>query len=124
MQQKTATGPPVHGGDIIATARRMNCPVTDLLDMSGNLSPLGPDPELLDFLSSRLSEIGFLPETASDELRSVFAARHNRKASEVLAGSGTTEFIFSIPPTIAPKRALIIAPTYSDYRKACEMAGI
>lgn len=125
MQQSISTTEPTfHGGDIIATARNLRCRITDLLDMSGNLSPLGPDPALLEFLAGHLEEIGFLPESASLELRSAFAARHKRQLSEVLAGSGTTEFIFSLPQAVAPKRALILAPSYSDYLKACRMAGV
>lgn len=125
-KQKPKLSPPptVHGGDIIATARSLGCGIADLMDMSGNLSPLGPDPLLLEFLGNHLNEIGFLPEAASNELRSVFATRYNRKTADVLAGSGTTEFIFSIPQAVAPERALVIAPTYSDYQKACRMAGV
>lgn len=124
MQQKSLSIPVIHGGDIISTARSLRCQVTDLMDMSGNLTPLGPDRLLLDFLAEHLEEIGFMPEMASEELRICFAALHNRKASEVLAGSGTTEFIFSIPQVVAPRRALIAAPSYADYQAACRMAGI
>lgn len=114
----------IHGGDIIATARNLQCRISDLTDMSGNLTPLGPDPLLLDFLAGHLEEVGFLPETGSKELCSEFASRHSRKVTEVLAGSGTTEFIFSIPQVVVPRRALIIAPTYSDYQASCRLTGI
>ena len=92
--------------------------------MSSNLSPLGVVPGLLELLADRLPEIAFLPETASETLVELFAARHNLQSSQVLAGNGTTEFIYGVPASLGLKKALIVEPTYSDYRRASEWAGM
>jgi len=113
-----------HGGDVIATARRLGKAPAELIDMSGNLNPLGPDAALLEHLHGRLAEIAFLPETDSAGLRKAFAAQCGRAADKVMAGSGTTEFIFAIPASLPVERALIVAPTYGDYLTACRWAGI
>jgi len=113
-----------HGGNIIATARELGCTVTDLVDMSSNLMPLAMDAGLRQTLIDRLAEIGFLPETASETLRDLFAARHCRTSAEVLVGNGTTDFIFAVPAAAGRKRALIVNPTYNDYRLACAWAGV
>jgi len=113
-----------HGGNILSTAKKLGCRATDLVDMSGNLTPLGPVPGLAEFLVARLPEIGFLPETASETLVELFAAKHNMQPAQVLAGNGTTEFIYGVPASLGRKKALIVEPTYSDYRRACQWAGM
>ncbi len=113
-----------HGGNIIAIARELGCPVHDLVDMSSNLMPLAMDQGLRAALIAHLDEIAYLPETASDSLRALFAARHGRAAAEVQVGNGTTDFIFAIPAAAGRRQALIVNPTYNDYRLACSWAGV
>ncbi|MEJ2032338.1 MAG: aminotransferase class I/II-fold pyridoxal phosphate-dependent enzyme [Deltaproteobacteria bacterium] len=114
----------IHGGDIVATARKLGCRIADLIDMSSNLTPLGMAPGLRELLTERIEEVGFLPEAGSETLRQLFAASWSRSPEEVLAGNGTTEFIFAAPVALRPRRALIVNPTYSDYRLACEWADL
>ncbi|MEW6220348.1 MAG: aminotransferase class I/II-fold pyridoxal phosphate-dependent enzyme [Thermodesulfobacteriota bacterium] len=112
-----------HGGDILATARRLGCRVDELVDLSSNLSPLGPPPDLLLHLAGHLPQIACLPETGSETLQAAFAQAHGLPAEAVLVGSGTTEFIFALPAALGRGRTLVIGPTYSDYALASEWAG-
>jgi len=113
-----------HGGDIISMAKQLNCRVADLIDMSSNLTPLGMVPGLREVLVERLEEISCLPESNSETLTGIFAEKYGLKTGQVLAGNGTTEFIYAIPGGIPCKRALIVTPTYGDYRLASEWAGL
>ncbi|MDG4476246.1 pyridoxal phosphate-dependent aminotransferase [Thiovibrio frasassiensis] len=113
-----------HGGDILSMARRLGCGVGELVDLSSNLSPLGMVPGLREVLVERLPEIGFLPESGSETLVNLFAGKYGCRPEQVLAGNGTTEFIYAVPASAGCRRALIVAPTYGDYRPACEWAGI
>jgi len=114
----------VHGGNIIATAKQLGCRISDLIDMSSNLSPFAPAPDLLETLRARLDEIAYLPETNSESLCALYAARYNLERSQVLAGNGTTEYIFSIPTATGAQRGIIVTPTYSDYHLASTRAGL
>ena len=40
------------------------------------------------------------------------------------AGNGTTDFIYDLPTMAKFKKAIIVNPTYSDYRLACDYAGL
>ena len=113
-----------HGGNIIAVAAELGCPVEDLLDMSSNLMPLPMVTGLRETIMARLDEIAFLPETESQTLRDLFAAQHHRASNEVLVGNGTTDFIFAAPAMNGLKKAIIVTPTYNDYRLACGWAGL
>ncbi|MBU0967727.1 MAG: aminotransferase class I/II-fold pyridoxal phosphate-dependent enzyme [Proteobacteria bacterium] len=114
----------VHGGNIVAMARALGCEVKDLIDMSSNLTPLAMVPGLREVLVQGIEEIAFLPETESENLRQIFARKFNLQEEEVLVGNGTTEFIFALPHLFAGSRAIIVNPTYSDYRVACSWAKI
>jgi len=113
-----------HGGNIIATAKQLSCRISDLIDMSSNLSPFAPTPDLIETLHGRLDEIAYLPETDSESLCALYAARHDLTRNQVLAGNGTTEYIFSIPTVAGVKRGVIVNPTYSDYHLASARAGL
>ena len=113
-----------HGGNILAMAKKTGCAVNELIDMSSNLTPLGMPPGLKDVLIEHLDEAQYLPETGSETLREVFAGKYNLNKDEILAGNGTTEFIYAIPEAFQVDRGVIVNPTYGDYEPACEWAGI
>jgi len=114
----------VHGGNILATARKLGRSVDQLIDMSSNLSPFGMADGLRQVLTDRLDEIGYLPESGSETLCGLFADKYSIKPGMVLAGNGTTEFIYGVPATAGLHRAVIIQPTYGDYEPACQWADV
>ncbi|MEW6594197.1 MAG: aminotransferase class I/II-fold pyridoxal phosphate-dependent enzyme [Thermodesulfobacteriota bacterium] len=114
----------VHGGNILATAKALGCAVSDLIDLSSNLTPFGTMPGLEAALVAGLAEIRFLPESGSESLCALFAEKKGIAASQVLAGNGTTEFIYAVPAAFGCQRAIIINPTYADYATACQWAGV
>jgi threonine-phosphate decarboxylase len=113
-----------HGGNIYQVAKALGCSPREILDMSSNVSPLGMPAGLNATLEKGLGEIVSLPEVDSGRLRASFAASVGLGADQVLAGNGTTEFIYVIPPALKAKKALIVGPTYSDYADACRAFGI
>ena len=113
-----------HGGNIYNLARRHGCSPSEIIDMSSNMNPLGPPGGLLRFLKENVHKINALPEVDAGSAVNAFAAEWGIDTSRVLAGNGTTQFIFSIPQAIKSKKALIVGPTYSDYADACKMHGV
>jgi threonine-phosphate decarboxylase len=113
-----------HGGNIYDIAHRLGCEPSEIIDMSSNVNPLGPPPGLVSFLKKNLNVITALPEVDSDIVVQSFAERHGVDPAIVLAGNGSTQFIYSIPLCLSTKRAMILGPTYSDYADACSMHNI
>ncbi len=110
-----------HGGNIYDLARRLGVSSNDIIDMSSNLNPLGPPPGLVDFLEKNLADITALPEVDAGELIKAFAKEHDIGPEKVLAGQGTTQFIYSLPRALETKKALILGPTYADYEDSLKM---
>jgi threonine-phosphate decarboxylase len=113
-----------HGGNIYEMAKALGCSPWEILDMSSNVSPIGMVPGLKAILEKGWAEIISLPEVDSRSLRACFAASFGLAEDQVLAGNGTTEFIYTIPLALKVKKALIVGPTYSDYADACRAYGI
>ncbi|MCP4344465.1 MAG: pyridoxal phosphate-dependent class II aminotransferase [Desulfobacterales bacterium] len=113
-----------HGGNIFDLAQKLGCAPSDIIDMSSNVNPLGPPPKLLNFLVEKISSVTTLPEVEAKKAISAFAGRYSVDPKVVLAGNGTTQFIYSLPLALKTENALIIGPTYADYEDACKMHNI
>jgi threonine-phosphate decarboxylase len=113
-----------HGGNIYALARQLNCDPADIVDMSSNINPLGMPPGLLDDLKAHLDLVGLLPEVDSRAVVENMAGLLDVDPQRLLAGNGTTQYIYSACPALKSKRVLILGPTYADYADACHMHGI
>jgi len=113
-----------HGGNIYDVARQLNCRLADIVDMSSNINPLGPPPGLLQYLKDNLDSITRLPEVDAEVTVKRFGSFIGVDSNRLLAGNGTTQFIYSIPRILKTRKALIIGPTYADYGDACRLRGI
>lgn len=113
-----------HGGNIHEVAERLGCDASEIIDMSSNLNPLGPPEGLKAHLASKMDTIIALPEVDSKRITQAVANQYGVSPECVLAGNGTTQFIYAIPRAIGVKRALIVGPAYADYASACQMHGV
>jgi threonine-phosphate decarboxylase len=113
-----------HGGNKSELARQLGCPVDQIIDMSSNLNPLGPPENIHAIIKEKLSAIHSLPEPDAVSMRKGFARYHGIDPARVIAGNGTTFFIYTIPRALGAKKVVIAGPTYSDYKDACIMHGV
>ncbi len=113
-----------HGGNIHELARELGCDPGDIIDMSSNVNPLGPPEGLVDHLREHLDAITSLPQVDAAGIIRSFAAHHGLPEDRILAGNGTTEFIYALPLALQSRRALILGPTYADYGDACAMHDV
>jgi len=113
-----------HGGNIYALARQLNCNPAEIIDMSSNINPLGMPPGLREDLKTHLDLAGLLPEVDSRTVTESMARLLMVDPHHMLAGSGTTQFIYNACPALNSKRVLILGPTYADYADACRMYGM
>jgi threonine-phosphate decarboxylase len=110
-----------HGGNIYELADEFGCLPSDIIDMSSNINPLGPPAGLMDHLKNHIEVVNALPEADAKASVNAFAERYDIDSKRVLAGNGTTQFVYSLPMALQTTRALIIGPTYADYADGCAM---
>jgi threonine-phosphate decarboxylase len=113
-----------HGGNVTALAERLGCRRDEITDMSSNLNPLGPPPGLEAFLQDSIRAIRSLPQADARDMVLAFSRHHDIDPGRVMAGNGTTWFLYTLPAALASRKVLILGPTYSDYRDGCLMQGV
>ena len=118
-----AGGAPAHGGRREDAARRFGIPREELLDFSASINLLGPSPAVLPALRAASLEIHHYPEERSDTFCRKVAAYLGVFPDEIVPGNGSIEVIYWLAAALRPKRVLIVEPTFSEYRRACEASG-
>ena len=114
-----------HGGTIFAVARELGLQPEGLLDFSASINPLGPPAGVWPAIESAFRRVGHYPDSACTELCASLAVRHGVAPEQVALGNGSTELIHLIPrlERFKGKRALLVAPTFSEYGHGLELAG-
>lgn len=113
-----------HGGNKQQLADRIGCGLEDIIDMSSNLNPLGPPKRIHTFIRENIHLIHALPEPDAAGMSKGFADYHGIDPGCVMAGNGTTFFIYTLPLALGAKKALILGPAYADYEDACAALNV
>ena len=113
-----------HGGNVTALAKRLCCPVEEIVDMSCNLNPLGPPEGFETYIKDNIKEIRSLPEADAMGMIQAFSKAKDIDPSRIAPGNGTTWFIYTLILALKSKKVLICGPAYSDYKDACIMHNV
>lgn len=112
-----------HGGNVFAVARSLGIRPEDILDFSASINPLGPALGVREAVAAAFDRLVHYPETACTELREALAAHHSLSPGQLCVANGSTELIYLLPRLVEGKRALIVAPAFSEYERALTLAG-
>ena len=107
-----------HGGNVFAVARSLGVPPEAILDFSASINPLGPVAGVREAMSAAFSRLVHYPDSDCTELREALAIRHEVKPANICVANGSTELIYLLPRLASGKRALIVAPSFSEYARA------
>ncbi len=113
-----------HGGNVHGLAREMGIDVTTLLDFSANINPLGPPEWLRPLISSEVASLVHYPDPYAGKLVQAIAERYKVPEESVVVANGTTELLYQLPKLLGCAQALIPSPSYIDYTKVMELAGM
>lgn len=111
---------PPHGGDIEAFEKRYGCRP---LDFSVNTNPYGLSPAAREAAIQTLDHADRYPDPHCRALVAALARRNGVAPSAVLVGNGASDAIFRLMRALAPRTALVCAPTFSEYEQACLRMG-
>ena len=105
-----------HGGDIYG-----NPNIT--LDFSVNTNPLGLPDAVRQTLISRVDEFAHYPDPLCHELCAAIAHHEAVPEDWILCGNGAADLIYRLCYAVKPRRALVTAPTFSEYESALTQVG-
>lgn len=105
-----------HGGDIFSHKK------IDL-DYSANLNPLGMPEPVKEALRAHLEDFAHYPDPYCRKLRQDLAEYEDIDRDYILCGNGAADLIVRLCLALKPQKALVCAPTFSEYEKAVIQAG-
>lgn len=112
-----------HGGNINEISKRYDLRPEDVIDFSASINPMGMSHLAKKGITDHLNTVLHYPEQFADTLASEIAKFHDIPERCVLPGNGSTELIYLIPRVFKPRKALMVIPTFSEYRNALELVG-
>lgn len=97
------------------------------LDFSANISPLGVPEGVQRALCAAAASVDRYPDPRCVKLCEALGARHGLSSTQVLCGNGAADLILRLVLAKRPKRALLLAPSFSEYEAAlalvdCELS--
>lgn len=112
-----------HGGNLARAARAYGLTQQEFIDFSASINPLGPSPEVFQALTQSLWRVQHYPDPDWGGLPALLAEHLGVREECLALGNGGAELIFLLPKVLKIKRALIAAPTFSEYATALKAAG-
>lgn len=109
-----------HGGDWAGFTLAHGRPP---LDFSANISPLGVPVGVQAALREAAAQADRYPDPLCRELRAALSKHEGVPAEYILCGNGAADLIFRAVLARRPRRALVTAPTFSEYEAALETVG-
>ena len=109
-----------HGGDLVSAQAAWG---GEVLDFSANLDPLGMPEEVRRAAQEAVEEAVHYPDPLCRALRAAIARRDGTAPEQVLCGNGAADLIFRLAVSERPRRALVTAPTFSEYEEALSTVG-
>ncbi|MBI5787610.1 MAG: threonine-phosphate decarboxylase [Candidatus Schekmanbacteria bacterium] len=109
--------PDLHGGNRRRIMEEYH--LTQLIDFSVNLNPLGPPPQLIEAVCSNINLIEEYPPEKPCRLEEMLAAGCGLFPENILVGNGSTEIIYLIPHLSGSGCGVVVTPAFSEYERAC-----
>ena len=104
-----------HGGDIYG--------YPGVVDFSANINYLGMPQAVKAAATRGVEESVHYPQAAHRQLRHAVAKRYHIEEEQILCGNGAAELIYCLVEALQPKRALVMAPSFSEYEEALDSCG-
>ena len=117
------TRPVFHGSDIEKIIEYYHLDKEDITNFGANVNPLGLSDSVKGTLASHLDVLSSYPDREYTSLREVLSAYCRIPADFILPGNGSSELISLLIDARAPKRTLILGPTYSEYSRELSFSG-
>lgn len=107
-----------HGGNVEEIKRIYGLKENEIIDFSANINPLGISERVKEAMIKGINSIERYPDITYYELKKEISDFEKVALENIVLGNGAAEVIFNVVRGIKPKKALIVAPTFSEYEDA------
>lgn len=111
----------VHGGDIYSYSDRHSG--REVVDFSANINPLGMPENVRKAAIEAVDLCHHYPDPLCRKLRRTLQESEQLPEDWLFCGNGASDVLYRLAKVIKPERALISAPTFSEYETALTLEG-
>ncbi|MGN1266320.1 MAG: pyridoxal phosphate-dependent aminotransferase, partial [Dorea sp.] len=115
--------PEFHGSDLEKIEEYYHIPKEEIVCFSANVNPLGLSESVKKTLSANLDIISTYPDRNYTSLKKAISNYTGVSSEHIVVGNGSTELISLLISQRAPKKALVLGPTYSEYARELSLVG-
>ena len=112
-----------HGSDLEKIEKIYGIKKENIVSFAANVNPLGESGKLKTALSERIDAITKYPDREYTSLRKAIGSYCKCDYNHITVGNGCTELISLFIQITAPKKALLLGPTYSEYERDLRING-
>ncbi len=112
-----------HGSDIEKICSYYHLNKEDIIKFGANVNPLGLSENVKKALAAHIDIFSSYPDRNYTSLRNVISEYCDIPADFILPGNGSSELISLLIEQKAPKKTLILGPTYSEYSRELSFSG-
>ncbi len=104
-----------HGGNAYS--------LKNIIDFSANINPLGTSESVKAAIAANISDIEKYPDPDCTELRKKISVHEAISFEKIICGNGADDLIFRIVHALKPHKALVCAPSFTEYSRALSEVG-
>lgn len=112
-----------HGGNVEQIARVYKIDESNIIDFSANINPYGICDNVKLAMINAIDKIERYPDITYFNLKQAILKYDGIDCEDILLGNGAAEVIFNIARGLQPGKALVPAPTFSEYEDALRAIG-
>lgn len=105
-----------HGGDLESYYESFGR--KKVLDFSANISPLGMPEAIRQCILEQVDSVEHYPDPYCRRLTQALGEEMGLPSSYFLCGNGAADLIYRLVFAMKPKKALLLAPTFSEYQES------
>ena len=117
------TRPAFHGSDIEKICEYYHLKKENIVNFAANVNTLGLSETVKAEAAARLDVLSSYPDREYTSLRETISQYCGIPADFILPGNGSSELIALLIEARAPKKTLILGPTYSEYSRELALSG-
>ena len=108
----------VHGGNTEEIARKYKLNSKEIIDFSANINPVGLNENVKTAMIKAIDKVVKYPDITYFDLKNSIGEFEKIDINNITLGNGAAEVIFNIVRALKPRKALLPAPTFSEYEEA------
>lgn len=112
-----------HGGNLYEAVRKSGGALTNVIDFSANINPLGLPQSIKQALIENMENIIHYPDPEAYMLKHALSIHFDVDADLITAGNGAVELLYILCNIRKPRRVLIPVPAFSEYERAARASG-